>query len=114
MKSEVPIILDFAIKNDGSKATAVFGQFTLLRLTILTLSRNNAETKRVDYHCFKCGNVFVVSSEKKMFLQKEAFSFACSKIKTSRIQKSLANRLDGKTVIRNQNSSSRKSLNESD
>ena len=53
VKSWVP--LGFARKNDVSKASAAFGVLrTLLRLAILTLSRDNAETIEVGCHCFKC------------------------------------------------------------
>ena len=68
-------------KNEVSKATAIFSLFwTLWQLTIiLTLSRNNVKTIRVGYHCFKCWNVFVIATEKEIFMQKEAFSFALAK-----------------------------------
>ena len=73
-KSGVPITL--CEQKQGSKATAAFGVlWTLLRPTILTLSRDNAETIEVGCHCFKCWNVFVIATEKKMFMQKEVFFF---------------------------------------
>ena len=68
-KSGVPITL--CEQKQGSKATAAFGVFGVFRC----LSRDNAETIEVGCHCFKCWNVFVIATEKKMFMQKEVFFF---------------------------------------
>ena len=72
------------------------------RVTILTLSRDNAETIGVGWHCFEFWNVFVIATEKKIVMQQEAFSFVRAKTKTSRFLYSRADRFDGKTVKANQ------------
>ena len=51
------------------------------RVTILTLSRDNAETIGVGWHCFEFWDVFVIATEKKIFMQQEAFSFVRAKKK---------------------------------
>ena len=63
------------------------------RVTILTLSRDNAETIGVGWHCFEFWNVF---------MQQEAFSFVRAKTKSSRFLYSRADRFDGQTVKANQ------------
>ena len=40
-----------------------------------TMNDYNAETIEVGCHCFKCWNVFVIATKKKMFVQREAFFF---------------------------------------
>ena len=75
--------------------------------------RNNAGTIQVDYHCFRCWNVFAIASEKKIFMQKEAFFFATTlKLKHPKLGSLLRINSMAKQLIRNQNSSSRKSVNE--
>ena len=77
------------------------------RVTILTLSRDNAETIGVGWHCFEFWNVFVIATEKKIVMQQEAFSFVRAKLKLPdfcilvRID-SMAKQLK---LIKNQNSS---------
>ena len=67
--------LGFVSKNEVLKAAPPFGVlWTLLRLAILRLSRDNAETIEVGFHCFKCWNLIVIPTEKKMFnMEKEAY-----------------------------------------
>ena len=72
------------------------------RVTILTLSRDNAETIGVGWHCFEFWNVFVIATEKKIFMQQETFSVVRAKTKTSRFLYSRADRFDRKTVKANQ------------
>ena len=77
MKSGVAIRL--CKGNEFSKATVVFGLlWTLLWLKILTLWKENAEIMGIGCHCFKCWNVFIIATEKKMFMQKGAFFFLVS------------------------------------
>ena len=72
------VFIRFARENEVSKAIAVFRLlWNLQRAAIVTLSRENTERKGIGWHCFKCWNVFVIATEKKIFMQQEAF-FSCS------------------------------------
>ena len=72
------------------------------RVTILTLSRDNAETIGVGWHCFEFWNAFVIATEKIIVMKQEAFSFVRAKTKSSRFLYSRADRFDGQTVKANQ------------
>ena len=70
--------LGFVRKNKVSKATTVFWLlWNLQRAATVTLWRENTERKGVSWHCFKCWNVFVIATEKKIFMQQEAL-LSCS------------------------------------
>ena len=50
---------------------------------IATSQNMRSPDRSIGWHCFNCLNVFIIATEKKIFMQQEAFTFVRTKIKTS-------------------------------
>ena len=61
------------------RKVAIWGQLC----EIPTSQNMRTPDRSIGWHCFNCWNVFIIATEKKIFMQQEAFSFMRTKIKTS-------------------------------